>query len=642
MCGLVAAVNLDGRPVSTTNLASAADVQRHRGPDDQGFLLASLKDGAATPFDAHSLPAGHTMEIGLGFNRLSIIDLSAAGHQPMGSDDGSCFIVFNGEIYNFEDLHRELEGQGDTFHSRTDTEVILRYYERHGIERTLDVLNGMFAFVIVDLRKRVVHVARDRFGVKPLYVGRTGNTLVFASEIKSILAFPEFAPDLERDNLDEYLLFRYVADTRTLFRGIEQLRPGSALTIGSNGAVTSRSFWTYPAQGGATQNGEELEEWLTESVRRQLIADVPVGCQLSGGIDSSLVNLLARGAAGNRLEAFSVVFSDPAYSEEPWVDAAAKKADVNLHKYTFEPDYFAAKLERAAWHLETPINHPNSLGLYLLTEHAARSVKVLLSGEGADEIMGGYPRFFYAQARQSFRPLLPLLAFSPRLRKRLLGDDAGADDLAWFVNASAFTTPAAAATLMPSFDVNKATAERRALIAASAGDTLSRCLNYEAQTYLPELLIRQDKMTMAHSVENRVPFLDNELVRRVRGLHSRDLVSARPHRRGMIERNTKIALKKVARRHFSQGFVYRTKAGFGVPLQAMFAHPTMAERVADQYLPGIRSRGVFEAARVEELWAKRDRLAHPEMNLLWTAISFEVWAQRFLGGEATSRPWNAP
>ncbi len=631
-------MNLDGRPISAASLTRAAGVQRHRGPDDQGFVLASLRDGSASSFEVHSPPAGHGMEVGLGFNRLSIIDLSAAGHQPMATDDGACYIVFNGEIYNFEDLHRELEAAGESFRSGTDTEVILRYYERHGIEKTLGALNGMFAFVIVDLRSRVIHVARDRFGVKPLYIGRSGETLVFASEIKSILAFPEFTPELVEDNLDEYLLFRYVADNRTLFRGIEQVRPGTFLSVEPDGSIRNGTFWRYPPQQDRGQRAEELEGWLEEAVRRQLVADVPVGCQLSGGIDSSLVNLLARGAAGSRLEAFSVVFQDPAYSEEPWIDAAASKADVNLHKYTFAPDYFSRNFERAAWHLEAPINHPNSLGLYLLTQNAARSVKVLLSGEGADEVMGGYPRFFYARARQSFRPLLPLLALSPRLRRRLLSGHAGEDDLAWFVNSSAFSTPSSAATLMPGFDLERATAQRRALIADGSGDTMSRCLNFEARTYLPELLLRQDKMTMAHSVENRVPFLDNDLVDKVRGLSSRDLVGTSPARHGMIERNTKIALKMVARRHFGEDFVYRTKAGFGVPLHAMFAHPAMAERVNDQYLPAIRRRGMFDAAHVDALWSRRADLAHPDMNLLWTAVSFEAWAQLFLEGKATAAP----
>lgn len=638
MCGFVAAVNLDGRPISPTSLAMAAGVQRHRGPDDQGFLLASRRDGSAAPFDAAPPSDTDGKDVGLGFNRLSIIDLSAAGHQPMGTDDGGCYIVFNGEIYNFEDLHRQLEVEGTSFRSRTDTEVILRFYERHGIDATLQALNGMFAFAIVDLRTRSIHVARDRFGVKPLYVGRAGNSLVFASEVKSIFAFPEFSPELAEDKLDEFLLFRYVADTRTLFRGIEQLRPGTCLTVHPDGGVTTASFWRYPSQQDAGLRAEELEGWLEESVCRQLVADVPVGCQLSGGIDSSLVNLLARRAAGNRLEAFSVVFDDPTYSEEPWVDAAARKADVNLHKYVFDADYFSSRFERATWHLEAPINHPNSLGLYLLTENAARTVKVLLSGEGADETMGGYPRFFYARARGAYRPLLPVLGLFPRMRQRFLGDSAVCDDLTWFVNSSAFTTPRKAATLVPSFDSQRATTERRSLIADCEGDVLSRCLNFEAMTYLPELLIRQDKMTMAHSVENRVPFLDNNLVRNVRGLNSRDLVRASPHRSGMIERNTKIALKKVARRYFPEDFVYRPKAGFGVPLHTMFAHPGMAARVADQYLPGIRRRQLFQSAGVDGLWARRTDLCQMDMNLLWTAISFEAWAQLFLDGEARRIP----
>jgi len=636
MCGFVASINLDGAPVVPASLVTAADIQRHRGPDDQGFLLASRKDRLALQFGAESVPSSSEYDVGLGFNRLSIIDLSMAGHQPMGTDDGTCYIVFNGEIYNFEDLHRRLESEGAVFRGRSDTEVILRFYERHGIDATLEALNGMFAFAIVDLKSGLVHVARDRFGVKPLYIGRHGNALVFASEVKSILAMPGFPAQLAHENLDEFLLFRYVADERTMFRGIEQVRPGTCVTV-ADGTVTTRRFWQYPAQVDRGEDAGELESWLEESIQRQLIADVPVGCQLSGGIDSSLVNLLARRAAGKRLEAFSVIFDEPTFSEEPWIDTAAAKADVKVHKYLFGAEYFSSNFERAAWHLEAPLNHPNSIGLYLLTENAAQSVKVLLSGEGADELMGGYPRFFYASTRQVYRRLLPLAGLSPRLRRRVFGTSSAQsrDDLIWFVNSSAFTTPATARSLLPGFDFGRATAARYAQIESEKGDTLSRCLNFEASTYLPELLIRQDKMTMAHSVENRVPFLDNRLVTKVRGLRREALFGATPRLNGMVERNTKIALKRLAREYFDDAFVYRTKAGFGIPLRTMFDHSAMSERVRDQYLPGIMQRGIFDGALAEGLWARKNSLGQAEMNLLWTAISFEAWAQLFLEGTPT-------
>ena len=202
MCGFVGIISLDGAPVSPASLVRAANVQRHRGPDDQGFLLVSRDRETADAFHAGQCPAPAGHDVGLGFNRLSIIDLSIAGHQPMTTGDGACHIVFNGEIYNFEDLHRQLEAEGVSFRSRTDTEVILRYYERYGIHATLEELNGMFAFAIVDTKSGLVHVARDRFGVKPIYIGRQGNALAFASEVKSIFAFADFAPELA-DKLDD-------------------------------------------------------------------------------------------------------------------------------------------------------------------------------------------------------------------------------------------------------------------------------------------------------------------------------------------------------------------------------------------------------------------------------------------------------
>ncbi|MGB7924621.1 MAG: asparagine synthase (glutamine-hydrolyzing) [Pyrinomonadaceae bacterium] len=644
MCGIVGIYNLNGAAVEPQVLSRMTDIQRHRGPDDQGLRLFSLSQPRATSLELEeSYLSNRKFEGGVGFNRLSILDLSEKGHQPMLNEDGSVFIIFNGEIYNAFEYRPELEAAGFRFRSNTDTEVILHLYEHYGFAGMLERLNGMFAICLVDLNRREMYLARDRMGIKPLYWYEREGAFLFSSEVKSFLCHPSFRAELDRDRIDEYLIFRYCAGDRFLMKGVRQLEPGHWMRLTPDG-YEQHAYWTIPdAQGepGISFDAalEGLEEHLRRSTRSQLLSDVKVGCQLSGGIDSSLVSLFATMYGGADMDAFSIIFDDPEFSEEKWIDAAASRASVHAHKYGLDADYFFDNLARATWHMDQPVGTPNSIGIFRLAEKARSLITVFLSGEGADEVFGGYTRFFYAMLFPKLAMTMPVLSRLPRVGTKFVekfGDMKRTDNVNWFINQSAFQSAGRALSLRPEAQLDGALERRRAIFEQGQGDYLSNCFKYEMRTYMVDLLIRQDKMTMAHSMENRVPFLDHELVTFVRSLPPQYLVKIGPRLGQVRMRNTKILLKKLAAKFFDQDFVYRRKSGFSLPLKSYFSHPRFQQMMEDSLLPGMRGRGVVQSGVVERLWRNREREGHEGGESLWICVAFEMWAQQYLDGKHPS------
>ena len=643
MCGIAGFFNLDRSPADVRVLARMLEIQRHRGPDDQGSRLFSLASGKSVAHLPHAPARGDVaFEGALGFNRLSILDLSIEGHQPMCNADASVFIGFNGEIYNAFDFTAELEAAGFRFHSKTDTEVVLYLYERYGFEGMLQRLNGMFAIVIVDLREREINIARDHFGIKPFYWAQVGQTVLFASEVKSFLQHPVFRPQLEMDCLDEYLAFRYCAGDRFLLKDVRQLRPGHCMRITTNG-VSVRRYWEIPDPEklhiSSRQATDRLDEVLRRSVKSQLLSDVKVGCQLSGGIDSSLVSVFARSHFDADMDTFSIVFQDQKYSEQRWIDQAAMKAEADSHRFLFTDNHFFSALDSATWHLDQPLNHPNSLGIYLLAQRSRELVTVLLSGEGADELFGGYPRHYYAAVRPTLYPWLPALGRVPvwgnRISRNFGAGLGGAADA--FVAASLFQEPNQLSQLKPGIDLAKLIALRREIFSEGRGNHLDNCLKYDMQTYMIDLLVRQDKMTMAHSMENRVPYLDRQLVDFVRSLPNQFLVGKELTLPGRVARKTKMILKTIARKYFDDAYVYRSKSGFGLPLFNYFSDPRFEQLMNDRLLPGIKHRGLVRDEVVTRLWGELPRMSRgADESSFWIAIALEVWAQKFL--DAPSPP----
>jgi asparagine synthase (glutamine-hydrolysing) len=515
----------------------------------------------------------------------------------MVNPSGTVVLACNGEVYNAFDFMPELEAAGFRFRSRTDTEVLLYLYERFGLDGMLDRLNGMFAMVIADLRSHEIHVVRDHFGIKPLYWTHAGSAVLFASEAKAFLAHPAFTPAIDEDHVDEHLAFRYVAGEGSLLKGVHQLRPGHRLRITPDGVTTTR-YWSIPdgtTEARLTRNDaiDRLDALMRRSVSSQLLSDVKVGCQLSGGIDSSLVTVYAGAEAGN-MDAFSVVFDDPKFSEDRWISEAAATANAASHRFRFSETSFVGPLERATWHMDQPISHPNSLGIWLLAENARARVTVLLSGEGADEVFGGYTRYV------------------PHLQPAEA-----------FVRATQFQPASKLARLRPGADLGPALARREALFREGGGTHLSNCLKYDMQTYLVDLLVRQDKMTMAHGVENRVPFLDRRVVDFARTLPDEHLVG---------DGATKIVVKDLARRTFDDAFVSRSKGAFNLPLSQYFRGRQFTELMEDRLLPGMRQRGLVNEAAVRELWSRS--LSAPALTeIVWIPVALELWAQQFVDGQ---------
>ena len=598
MCGIAGFVNLDGAPADASAITAMTEMIRHRGPDDRGTLRVSLRGGVP--------------DTALGFQRLQILDLSAGGHQPMTTSDGSIALLFNGEIYDAFDYKTELERDGYRFRTGTDTEVILALYERDGLERMLERLNGMFAIVIADTRRGAVHLVRDRVGIKPLYWGQWGASVLFASEAKAFLAHPAFRAEIDSTEVDELLAFRYVAGEASLLKGVRHLQPGHRLTI-TPGGVTSARYWSIPDHPEKLRLSREdavdrLDHLLSRSVQSQLRSDVNVGCQLSGGIDSSLVTVLASAHHSGDLNAFSIVFDPPQFSEERWILAAAARTRAVSHRFVFDEAAFIDAMDAASWHMDQPINHPNSLALWLLARCSSAHATVLLSGEGADELFGGYARVHTAHtANGSCRPGVN-------------------DPIDMFIGASQFHSEARLAKLRPSANLRPALEKRRALFQEGHADHLSNCLKYDTRTHLVDLLVRQDKMTMGHGVENRVPFLDRHVIEFARALPAEHLVGPSSPTGAP---GTKLVVKELARRSFDAAFVYRRKSAFNLPLAQYFRSGPFVAVMEDRLLPGMAARGLVDVSVVRRWW--RRALAAPSTTEgFWAPVALELWAQQFI------------
>jgi len=597
--------------------------QRHRGPDDAGlrsFSLRKQKTAEHSPFVPEEL--NDEAEGLIGFNRLSILDLSANGHQPMCSPDGQVLLTFNGEIYNAFDFTAELEADGFKFKGHSDTEVILNLYLKYGFDQMITRLNGMFAIVLIDLRKQVMFLARDRFGIKPLYIFETNDMVAFSSEIKSFESLSEFAPTLRTELVDEYLLFRSTIN-HTLFVGVEGLEPGTYRVYNASYSFQTKKYFnseSYCRTSATTAAPGYLETELKSSVQRQLLSDVKVGCQLSGGIDSSLVTLFAHEHQQEDLETVSIVFTDPAYSEEPYIDTVTKQLALKSHRFPLDSTSYGGAFEKATWHLEAPLNHPNTIGIYLLSQRAKECVTVLLSGEGADEVFGGYGRF--AQLNRPWQSTNFLSAFkksgfSVKYLSRYRQEDYRA------IMASSFMNPTIAHQLKPDFDVENAIQGRRTLYRSGNGSILDKQVKYELKSYLPDLLLRQDKMSMAHSIENRVPFLDNELVAASFNIPSANLIGD-----GSI-RQTKLILKQMAARQWGDSFAFRNKGGFSIPVRSFYKDKKFSGYIKDQILPGIASRKLFNSKLIHRWVNEISSISSAELDALWIMVAFEAWAQKF-------------
>jgi asparagine synthase (glutamine-hydrolysing) len=634
MCGITGYINTDNRTINNTDsIRKMLQAQKHRGPDDSGIMAFSLKSQTSEEFGHETVSeVSNAFEGMLGFNRLSILDLSRNGHQPMTSPDGKVMLMLNGEIYNAFDLKPELVAEGYKFKSTTDTEVVLYLYLKYGFQGMIGKLNGMFAIVVVDLRESRLYIARDRFGIKPLYYYNKNGVLAFSSELKSFYALEQFCATFNADLLDEYLVFRNNLN-KTLINDVYRLAPGHYLTFSHGTGLIDTEYFDindYERSPARDTSFEEalanLETVLGKSVQSQLMSDVKLGCQLSGGIDSSLVTWLAKKDNHNdQLETVSIVFDDVMFNEQPYIEKVTNQLGLISHQFPLQSDFYQQQLVKATWHLEEPISHPNSIGIFLLAQKAKDYVTVLLSGEGADEVFGGYARFYAAMYPYANRKLLAGIKHAdvnPLSYLRSYADP--------FMRANidvASMSSKMAQSLKPDFNYKKATAQRRAVYDQLTGSVFDKQVKYDMSTYLPDLLTRQDKMSMAHSIENRVPFLDNEVVS-----HSFTIPAEYLIKRKVAEgvNTEKYLLKKMCAAVFGDDFAFRSKGGFGIPLRGFMTEPLFNNYLRDDILPGVKKRNIINNQKIDAWVNNIQHISSAELTALWVVTSLEIWMKQFI------------
>jgi asparagine synthase (glutamine-hydrolysing) len=592
------------------------DALRHRGPDDEGVLI----DGSC----------------GLVHLRLAIIDLSPRGHQPMRSASGRYWLTFNGEIYNYRELRDELRAVGREFFSDSDSEVILHLMEQGGVA-ALERLEGMFAFALYDRERRELTLVRDRTGIKPLFWAMGTEGFAFASEPKALPAASRSgAPSVER--LAEYLAFRNWVDVESPLPGVRTLLPGHRLV--TDGRHVSVEQWWTPTAG---QAGSPEATWriLSSAVRRQLVSDVPVGIFLSGGMDSALVAAAARDATPE-LETFTVGFHEPEWDERPRARFVSSLLGTEPHELQIDAERYAAELNTAVWHLDAPLNHAHSVHLLALSRFARKRITVALTGEGSDELFGGYPRYRLFSVARWLRPFgglglrrAPRQLYATHPRWARLLESSSVDVGTAAALSAAFVPVDEAARLVGLDNAERVLAPRRRRFydAERRGlNEIESLLELDRQTYLVALLHRMDRMSMAAGLECRVPFLDERVIEHAMALSA-------PQRFDIL--HTKKPIRRATASRFGRRYANLPKSGFGVPIGSWFQNGRLGAMFS-QYLdePRTRTRGWIDVALARQKLTEHQSGAHDHTDLLWGLFNLELWARACLEGDRTGE-WSA-
>ncbi len=623
MCGIAGFVHNDSDALADPGVVHAmCEAIVHRGPDDEGVYAKG--------------------PVGLGMRRLSIIDLSG-GHQPIYNEDKSVWIVFNGEIYNFPELRSQLEGRGHRFYTNTDTEVILHLYEDFGAGCVED-LRGMFAFAIYDERKRRLLLARDRLGIKPLHYAQSDETFFFGSEIKSILTVAPELGELDDHALLEYFTWSYIPDPLTAFKNIHKLPPGHLLEW-SDGHVETRRYWDVPAYGTVEPQSEEecieaLERVLAEAVRIRLIADVPLGALLSGGVDSSTIVALMARSSSRPVKTFTIGFSRNDFNEAHYARLVAERFKTEHHELVVEPD-IRETLYRLTESLEEPFGDSSMIPTYHVSRLARQHVTVALSGDGGDELFAGYDRyavnfrrghldFLPEWARRQYRkrlhPLLPhsLPGYAYSYNAALPWPERYLDSVSFFPSIER-RVPVLSGDFRETVKGGPDPSDRfRAYLnRASEQDPVSRLLYLDTKTYLPgDILTKVDRMSMACSLEARVPLLDHLFVEHATRL---------PARLKFREDQQKYILKRLAERAgVPKEAINRPKQGFALPLVHWMRNELKEELPAILLDPKTLQRGYFSARGIRILLNEHQRGRRNHSSLLWMLLVFELWHRNFL------------
>ncbi len=616
MTGFVTTTPVSG---SVVQLGRMTEALRHRGPDDFGFYHDDF---------AH-----------LGHRRLSIIDVSG-GHQPLTNETATLWITYNGEIYNHADLRPALERAGHRYRTRSDTETILHSFEQHGAD-CVNQFRGMFAFAIWDSQRRRLFCARDRLGIKPFYYFWDGRLFAFASEIKALLEHPAISAELDEEIFPEILAFGYSSSDRTLFRGIRKLMPGHHLALDLAAAAPEpriECYWDVPAPEAS--DGMEDREWvaetrrrLEESVERHRMSDVPLGVFLSGGVDSSAIAaLLQRAHPEGRVKTFAVGYREARFSELKYAAEVAREIGTEHRETVVGACEFFEALPRLIWHEDEPIAWPSSVALYFVSKLASEHVKVALTGEGADELFAGYERYrwnlinqraarFYRLApgaiRRSLRSFSASRLLGAPLRRKLghtiLGRELTFESM--FLDNFYCAFPATSDAVYEGY--------RKHFDARPSASPLARMLYADQKTYLVELLMKQDQMSMACSLESRVPFLDHTLV---------EFAARIPDRMKIRGGNQKYILKAAMADLLPRSILRRKKMGFPTPLRSWLLDSRAEPLYAALLSPDGLLAGHLDLREVELLIERHRSGFEDATDRIWRLLNLQIWGDLFLTG----------
>lgn len=625
MCGICGLYHADGQPVDTALLGRMIATLHHRGPDDEGHWSAG--------------------PVGLATARLAIIDLSPAGHQPMSNEDGTVWIALNGEVYNFPELRQQAVQRGHRLASRTDTETILHLYEDLGTD-CVHLLRGMFSFALWDGRAQRLFLARDRMGQKPLFYYWDGTRLAFASEIKALLECPWLPREINIEAVPTYLTYGYVPSPDTMFRHIHVLPPGHTLII-EDGRLEVAEYWdvAYDKVEYRSENEcvEELQARLREAVRLRLVSDVPLGAFLSGGIDSTAIVALMSEVSDQPVQTFAIGFAgERSFNELEHARRAADQYSTDHHEFVVEPDAVGL-LPKLVWHYDQPFADSSAIPTYLVSQLTRQHVTVALNGDGGDELFAGYERFAAAHLAERWnwvphdvwRAAGRLLRVLPEStgyrdvvrRARRFVEAAGLPCLDRYLSwVGLFSADLRRKVLTGRTEMDVRTSFRRCLDQVKGRDPISQLLYLNTKTYLPDdLLVKTDRMSMAHGLEARSPFLDHELAQWAAGL---------PIDLKLQGTTTKYLLKRAMRGLVPDGIIYRPKHGFGVPVGRWF-RSDLSGYVRETLLSSrALDRGYFRPDGLRWLVEQHQTGQRDFGHQLWTLLTLEVWHRIFLDGDS--------
>ncbi len=627
MCGIAGILSFDGTSPSIDAVTSMTRLIAHRGPDGEEFYASG--------------------PVALGHRRLAIIDLSAAGRQPMSNEDETVWITYNGEIYNYASLRSDLEGRGHRFRSATDTEVVVHAYEEWGVD-CLERFNGMFAFALWDASRKRLWVARDRIGIKPLFYAHLPDRFLFGSELKAIVAHPAFDRGLDFEALSYYLAFNYTPAPYTLFAQARQLLPGHYLTVNAEGRLEITEYWDLIYDESQKRSDpalvSEFDQRFHEAVRARLVSDVPFGAFLSGGVDSSSIAYWMSQDMSTTLKTFSIGFGEPSYDEVEYAREVAEHLKTDHHERIVSADA-ATVLPKVVWHAEEPTADSSMVAVYYLAQMAREKVTMTLSGDGADDILAGYETYQAYFLHQLLRgvprwirrgvlsPLVNLLPVSDskvsldfKLRRFLAGADFTSEDAhaTWrmIFDDAHRTKLLAPISHAPGVGADPIDLYRRYFAKTNARAPLNRMLYVDTRLYLPsDMLVKIDRMTMAHGLETRVPFLDHDLVE----FSAKLPPSLKLHH--FLKK--KHILKKVMQPRLPESVLKRRKQGFNVP-KVRWIKCDLKEFVRDHLSPQrARETGLLDESVVTGLLDDHFHERADNSHQIWCLLTLVLWLDQF-------------